>query len=339
MKPVILLTGKTGQVGFELARVLPEVGHIVATDRTELNLADQASVRRVVRETRPQIIVNAAAYTAVDAAERDEPAAQAINGAGPGVLAGEARQLGALLVHYSTDYVFDGAKCTPYLETDATNPLNVYGKSKLAGEQAIRESGAAHLILRSSWVYATRGKNFLLTILRLAAEREELRVVSDQTGAPTCAWNLAQATAKILAAIWPWDAAKLERSIGSLSGTYHITAAGQTTWHGFAQAIREKAPALAGNAAWFAIATQGRPLIARRIVPITTAEFGAPALRPAYSVLSNQRLAQTFRVSLPDWSTQLERCLRGEGAVEAAEAAQERKRILPAEAGDPGRGN
>ena len=321
MKPIILLTGKSGQVGFELARVLPDVGRVVATDRAELNLADQASVRRVVRETRPQIIVNAAAYTAVDAAEHDEPAAQAVNATGPAVLAGEARQLGALLVHYSTDYVFDGAKRTPYLETDATNPLNVYGESKLAGEQAIRDSGAAHVILRSSWVYAARGKNFLLTILRLAAEREELRVVSDQTGAPTCAWDLAQATAKVLAAIWPQDAAKLERSIGSLSGTYHITAAGQTTWHGFAQAILQQAPTLAGHSAWFTAATKGRPLIARRIVPITTAEFDAPAPRPAYSVLSNRRLTQTFRVSLPEWATQLEHCLQRQTAADKPQAS------------------
>jgi dTDP-4-dehydrorhamnose reductase len=212
-------------------------------------------------------------------------------------------------VHYSTDYVFDGSKRTPYLETDATRPLNVYGRTKLAGEQAIRDSGAAHLILRSSWVYATRGRNFLLTILRLATERPELRVVSDQTGAPTCAVDLAQATAKILAAICAQNPVELGRSFASFSGTYHLTAAGQTTWHGFAQAILEQAPALARDSSWFAAATQGRPLIAKRIVPITTAEFHSLAPRPAYSVLSNLRLARTFHISLPDWPTQLRQCL------------------------------
>lgn len=308
MKPTILLTGKTGQVGSELNRLLPGLGPLIALGRGDLGLAGPAGIRRVLRDACPQVIVNAAAYTAVDAAENDQSQAYAINAEAPALMAEEAKRLGAVLVHYSTDFVFDGAKKSPYLETDATNPLNVYGKSKLAGEQAIRDSGAFHLIFRTSWIYSTRGKNFLLTILRLATEREELKIVSDQLGAPTCAWDVARATTEILSRMSPRNQSELQRS-SSFSGTYHLTASGQTSWYEFARAILEKASTISSDVPWFAAATNGRPLITKRIVPIATEEFRSPARRPAYSVLSNLRLSETFHLTLPDWATQLQHCL------------------------------
>jgi len=232
--------------------------------------------------------------------------AQAVNGAAPGVMAEEAKKIGAALVHYSTDYVFDGAKRFPYDEADSANPINVYGKTKFAGEEAIRGSGVPHLIFRTAWVYATRGRNFLLTILRLATEREELRIISDQVGAPTCASDVAAATSKILTSI-------CERNNDSFvfsetGGIYHMSAVGQTTWYDLAETILEKAGATSHNLDWLAAATKGRRLIARRVIPISTEEFGSPTQRPAYSVLSNSRLIQTFGVALPDWRTQLQRC-------------------------------
>src|SRR5260370_1096168 len=227
MKPKILLTGKGGQVGSELQCLLPGLGDLVAPDRRELDLLDPDSIRRAVRSIRPQLIVNAAAYTAVDAAESDEANTHAVNAIAPAVLAEEAKKLGAVVVHYSTDYVFDGAKTAPYEEMDPANPISVYGKTKLAGELPIRSSGVPHLIFRTAWVYATRGRNFLLTILRLATEKEELRIVRDQTGAPTCASEVAAATNKILAGI-------CERNNGGplfsqVTGTYPISPARPTT--------------------------------------------------------------------------------------------------------------
>src|SRR6267142_925236 len=306
MKPVILLTGKNGQIGAELLRFLPQLGEVVALDREQLDLSIPDDIRRVIREIRPQIIVNAAAYTAVDQAETDEMMAQAVNGEAPGVMAKEARKIDAALVHYSTDYVFDGFKKTPYDETDAANPINVYGKTKFAGEQAIRGSGVPHLIFLTAWVYATRGRNFLLTILRLATEREELRIVSDQVGAPSCAGDLAAATTKILVGICERENTGFVFS--RVSGTYHMSAAGQTTWYDFARSILEKAGAVSHDLIWLAEATQGRQLTAQRVVPISTEEFRSPARRPANSVLSNSRLLETFGVALPDWRTQLQCC-------------------------------
>jgi dTDP-4-dehydrorhamnose reductase len=313
MKPVILLTGQSGQIGAELLRFLPQLGEVVALPREQLDLSKPDDNRRVIREIRPQSIVNAAAYTAVDQAETDETMAQAVNGEAPGVMAEEAKKIGAALVHYSTDYVFDGSKKTPYDETDAANPINVYGRTKVAGEQAIRRSGVPHLIFRTAWVYARRGRNFLLSILHLATEREELRIVSDQVGAPTCASDVAAATSKILAGV-------CEDSVGGFvfpeaSGTYHMSAAGQTTWYDFAKTILEKAGSTSRDLAWLAAATHGRPLIARRVIPISSAEFRCPAQRPAYSVLSNSRLFQTFGVALPDWHSQLQRCFVSESIV------------------------
>jgi dTDP-4-dehydrorhamnose reductase len=306
MKPVILLTGKNGQIGAELLRFLPQLGEVVALDREQLDLSKPDDISRAIREIRPQIIVNAAAYTAVDQAETDEAMAQAVNGEAPGAMAKEAKKIGAALVHYSTDYIFDGSKKAPYDETDAANPINVYGKTKLAGEQAIRSSGVAHLIFRTAWVYATRGRNFLLTILRLATEREELRIVSDQVGAPTCASDVAAATSKILTGICGRNNGSFVFS--EIGGIYHMSAAGQTTWYDFANTILEKAGASSQDLAWLAAATQGRQLIARRVVPIPAEEFRSPTHRPAYSVLSNSRLVKTFGVALPDWRTQLQRC-------------------------------
>src|SRR5712664_3510072 len=274
MKPVILLTGKNGQIGAELLQFLPQLGEVVALDREQLDLSKPDDIRRATREIRPQLIVNAAAYTAVDLAETDETTARAVNGEAPGVMAKEAKKIGAAMVHYSTDYVFDGSKKTPYDETDSANPINVYGKTKFAGEQAIRSSCVPHLIFRTAWVYATRGRNFLLTILRLATEREELRIVSDQVGAPVCASDLAAATSKILAGMCERNNGRFVFS--GAGGTYHMSAAGQTTWYDFAKTILEKAGAASRDLAWFAAATRGRPLIARRVIPISTEEFRSP---------------------------------------------------------------
>ena len=313
MKPVILLTGKNGQVGAELLRLLPQVGEVVARGHDQLDLSNPADIRRTIREVRPQLIVNAAAYTAVDQAETDETTARAVNAEAPGLMAEEAKKIDAALVHYSTDYVFDGTKKAPYDEIDSVNPINVYGKTKFAGEQAIRNSGLAHLIFRTAWVYATRGRNFLLTILRLATEREELKIVSDQVGAPTCASEVAGATAKILTRI-------LERNdhssvFSQVSGTYHMSAAGRTTWYEFAESILEKAEATSHIPEWLAAATKERPLIARRLIPISTKEFGSPTHRPVYSILSNSRLIQTFGVALPDWQAQLQRCFASDSTA------------------------
>jgi dTDP-4-dehydrorhamnose reductase len=306
MKPTILLTGKTGQLGSELNRLLPKLGEVIAPDRKDLDLREPEKIRQIMRDAKPQLIVNAAAYTAVDAAETDQANALAVNAEAPRLLALEAKKIGAVLVHFSTDYIFDGSKKAPYIETDFVNPLNAYGRTKLAGEQAIRDSGAAHLIFRTSWVYATHGRNFLMTILRLATEREELKIVHDQVGAPTCASDLAAATTGMLVDIF--TSAKSQFTLPEASGTYHMTAAGQTTWYEFANAILEEARRAPQDLPWLASATKGRPLIARRVLPISTEEFRSPTRRPAYSVLSNACLMQTFGVTLPDWRTQLQNC-------------------------------
>ena len=303
MKPAILLIGANGQVGRELARVLPRVVEVTPLTRPQFDLTLPEGIRRVIRSFKPAVIVNAAASTAVDQAESEEAIARAVNTIAPAVMAEEAKKIGAALIHFSTDYVFDGTNTSPYREEDPPNPLNVYGRTKLEGERAIVASGAAHLILRTSWVYATRGRNFLLTILRLAAEREELRIVRDQTGAPTLSGEIAKATAQILAQLSAKQGGAI--SLGGISGVYHMTAAGETSWYEFAKAILEDASNVQEDCAWFAAATGGRPLIARRVVPITAAEYPTPARRPAYSVLSNARLAGTFSLQLPGWREQL----------------------------------
>jgi dTDP-4-dehydrorhamnose reductase len=274
----IFLTGRTGQVGWELERALPALGDLVATERSQLDLTDADAIRRIVREARPEVIVNAGGYTAVDRAESERELAMAINAAAPGVLAGEARRLGALLVHYSTDYVFDGEKREPYVEDDAPNPLNAYGASKLAGEQAIITSGCRHLILRTSWVYGPRGSNFMLTILRVARERTELRVVDDQVGAPTSSLAIARATVQLLR--------------GRGEGLYHVSAQGKTSWCGFARAIL------------------GRAGITTPVVPIRSEDYPSPARRPRNSLLDNARLRGAFHVSLPSWEEGLAEVMR-----------------------------
>ncbi len=281
----ILLTGVKGQVGFELARTLQGLGRVVAVDRSRLDFGDLDQVRRVVREVKPLLIVNPAAHTAVDKAQSDVDAAMRANGEAPGVLAEEAKRLGAALVHYSTDYVFDGTKEGAYVEEDAVNPQNVYGKSKLAGEQAIAASGCDHLIFRTSWVYGTRGKNFLLTMLRLGAERDELSVVADQIGAPTWSVTIAALTANVLAqAVAGGDGWWAEKS-----GVYHLTAGGSTSWHGFAQAIFELS------------SSEKKP----DVKPIPASAFPTPAKRPANSRMSNRKLLDTFGLQAPDWQEAL----------------------------------
>jgi dTDP-4-dehydrorhamnose reductase len=309
MKLKILLTGKNGQLGRELISSLQPLGEVVALGHAELDLTKPEEIRKIIRDIRPQIIVNAAAYTAVDQAESEEAVARAVNADAPGLMAEEAKKIGAALVHYSTDYVFDGSKTAPYLETDPTNPVNAYGRTKLAGEEAIRNSGVSHLIFRTAWVYGREGKNFLRTILRLATQREELKIVRDQIGAPTSAQDIALATAEVLSRIYsPKDNAL---AFSGVSGTYHMTADGQTNWYEFARAILEEA---AGNAEdpWLAVATNRQPLITRTVVPIPAAEYPTPAKRPAYSVLSNVRLAGTFGIQLLDWHAQLQLCFAGQ---------------------------
>jgi len=307
-RPTILLTGRSGQLGGELLFRLQRLGRVVALDRTEMDLSQPEEIRRTIRQVRPAVIVNAAAHTAVDQAETDEASARSINADAPELLAQEARQISAVLVHFSTDYVFDGAKNAPYREDDQPNPLSIYGKTKLAGEEAIRGSGVPYLIFRTSWLYSTHGKNFLLTVLRLATEREELRIVTDQLGAPTCAADLALAVHRILATLLaaPGSAGAFSRA----GGTYHATAAGTTSWHAFAKAILDEARQNA-DAPWMETATRGRQLRATRLVPINSEQFGALARRPPYSVLCNGKLQRTFGVALPDWREQLRSCFAG----------------------------
>ncbi len=304
MKPRILLIGSTGQVGHELAGTLTRIGEVVVPERAALDLTRTPDVARIIHDTYPQIIVNAAAYTAVDLAEKEPEKARAINTEAPAAMAAAAAELNALLVHYSTDYVFDGSKESPYAEDDTTNPLNVYGRTKLDGENAIRDSGCRHLILRTAWVYATRGKNFLLTILRLASQREELRIVSDQIGAPTWAHEIARATSSMLerhAAAAAGDAPP--------TGTFHVTAGGTTNWHAFATAILDEAAKLPGANPWLSAALGGGSIVTKRITPIMTADYPTPARRPAYSVLSNERLTHSYRLQLPEWRDQLKAAL------------------------------
>jgi dTDP-4-dehydrorhamnose reductase len=299
----ILLTGKNGQVGHELLSSLPALGELYAFDRHQLDLLSPEAIRRAIHSTRPQLIVNAAAYTAVDKAESEQVAAHAINTAAAQIIAEEAKKIGAAVIHYSTDYVFDGLKTEPYEETDLPNPMSVYGKTKLAGEQAIRESGAPYLIFRTAWVYATRGRNFLLRILKLAAERDELSVVRDQIGAPTWCREIAQATSEIVASLS--SEGGLTSSVARFSGTYHMTAAGTTSWYDVTRAILEEARSAPADLSWLTQATGGRPLKVRTVFPITTEQYPTPARRPPYSVLSNELLNRTFGIELPDWREQL----------------------------------
>ncbi|PLZ52995.1 dTDP-4-dehydrorhamnose reductase [Fischerella thermalis] len=291
----ILLTGVTGQVGWELQRTLMTLGEVIAVGRNPNNtncymdLAQPDSIRQIIREVRPDLIVNPAAYTAVDKAESEPDLAMAINGIAPGVMAEEAKRLGAAIIHYSTDYVFDGTYAMPYTESDKPDPQNIYGKTKLAGEQAIAAVDVPHLVLRTSWVYGGRGKNFLLTMLKLAREREEIRVVDDQIGAPTWSRMIAEVTAQILAQA----SGNVSSFLASKSGIYHLSASGQTSWYGFAESI-------------FAHDPQRSQQKLKKLTAITSSEYPTAATRPAYSLLNSQKLSHTFGITLPHWQKTLE---------------------------------
>jgi dTDP-4-dehydrorhamnose reductase len=284
--PRFLVTGANGQLGFELQRALAPLGEVVACGRDACNLSSPDSIRAAVRAAKPNVIFSAGAYTAVDKAESEPDLARAVNATAPGILGEEASKLGALVIHYSTDYVFDGKKTSAYREEDATNPLGIYGKTKLAGEKALAASGSDHLIFRTSWVFGAHGKNFIKTILRLASTLDELRIVADQVGAPTGAALLADASAHI-ATRYLRDGRE-----NSPFGLYHLTAGGETSWHGFAQHIVAKA------------AAANSPLKAtpERILPITTPEYPTPAARPANSRLDTSKFCAAFGLHLPDWT-------------------------------------
>ena len=290
----ILLTGAGGQVGRELLPALSALGHVVAPTRAELDLRDAESVRAAIWRVRPRWIVNPAAYTAVDQAESEPEAAHAVNAAAVAVIAEEALTLGAGVLHFSTDYVFDGLKSEPYREDDTTGPLSVYGRTKLAGEQALQASGAAHAIFRTSWVYGPSGKNFVLTILKLARERDSLRIVADQHGAPTWSRDLAQlATHLVTMAEERSRGGELTESLRAVGGLYHASGAGDTTWYEFAREA-------------LSIAKRRDPSQKfAELEPITTTEFPTPARRPANSRLNCQRLADRLGWRMMDWKRSL----------------------------------
>ena len=284
----ILVSGQQGQVSRELQARLGDLGHLHVLGRDQLDLAHPERIAEQVRAIAPDLIINAAAHTAVDQAESEPELAFAINAKAPGVFAEEAARLGIPLIHYSTDYVFDGSKAGAYTEDDATNPLGVYGQSKLEGEQAIAAVGGQHLILRTSWVYSTHGRNFLLTMQRLLQEKPELRVVADQIGAPTWAGTIADSTRQL---IQRWQAGD-----AGAWGVYHLTAQGETSWFGFAQAIGEQLKA------------QGKPCA--NLLPIPSSDYPTPARRPLNSRLDCSRLQREWNVSQPDWHQALIDCLK-----------------------------
>ncbi|MCG8910870.1 dTDP-4-dehydrorhamnose reductase [Pseudomonas sp. DP-17] len=295
----ILILGANGQVGWELQRALAPLGRLIVCDRQRGNLEDLAGLHALVSAKRPSIIVNAAAYTAVDKAEADIDRARRVNAEAVGLLAELAGELDAWLVHYSTDYVFDGSGSEPFREDDPTGPLSVYGQTKLEGEQAILRSGCRHLIFRTSWVYAARGANFAKTMLRLAADRDELRVIDDQVGAPTSAELIADVTAQALSQL------RLRHDAPSLAGIYHLTADGAVSWHGYACFVIEQAAHLG-----FSLRT-----LPGRVLPIPTREYPLPATRPHNSRLDTHKLRTNFGLALPAWETHLKRMLvelRGE---------------------------
>ena len=291
--PRILILGAHGQLGRALKERFADAGEIVAFGRESVDLANPEQLRATVRQSAPRVILNAAAYTAVDRAESEPELAQAVNAQAPAVLAGEANRAGALLVHYSTDYVFDGSKTGPWSETDATNPINVYGASKLAGERAIQEAGGQSLIFRTSWVYGPTGNNFLRTMLRLGRERDRLSIVDDQVGAPTTTRELAAATRSILDGVLAGNFGQPEE----WAGLYHMTCADSVSWFGFAQAIFARVAGLAG-------ARQPQ------LTPIPSSAYPTPARRPLNSVLSNRKLYERFGVRLASWEMALDEVMR-----------------------------
>ncbi|MEG4277417.1 dTDP-4-dehydrorhamnose reductase [Microcoleus sp. MON1_C1] len=286
----ILLAGGSGQLAQELQPILLSSGEVIAVDRTHLDLSQPESIRQAMAEIQPNLVVNAGAYTAVDKAESEPELANAVNGIAPGILAEECEKLGASLIHFSTDYVFDGSHGSAYLETDSTNPLGTYGKSKLAGEEAIRKAGNRHIIIRTAWVYGNGGKgNFVKTMLRLGKEREEIRVVADQIGSPTWTGDLAEAISQIIPRLGPES-----------FGTYQYTNSGVCSWYDFAIAIFEEAAQL------------GFPLKIQRVIPITTSEYPTPAKRPAFSVLSTVKISALLGTYPPHWRQGLRQMLARE---------------------------
>lgn len=286
----ILLIGKNGQVGWELQSALTTGGKVMALDRGQMDLTQADAIRNVVRQAAPDVIVNAAGYTSVDKAQSEPALAMQVNAAAPAILAQEARRIGALLVHYSTDYVYDGMRSAPYVEDDAPNPLNAYGKSKLEGEKAIAEAGCAHLILRTSWIYSAHHSNFVLTMLRLAREQKEIAVVDDQIGSPTAAGELAKATAQLIARF---------NAPGEQSGIYHLSAEGYTSRYNFANKIIETAMAISGDPGGWAL-----------VRPTSTADYPLPAQRPLNVRTSKEKVKRVFGVAMPDWKHQLEMNLK-----------------------------
>ena len=290
----ILLTGVNGQIGWELARTLLPLGEIIEVSRAQADLCDLPGLRKLILDAASDVIINPAAYTAVDKAESERDLAFKINAEAPALMAEEARKTGALFIHYSTDYVFDGADPLPYAEADPTAPLNVYGQSKLAGEQAIQASGCDFVVLRTSWVFSGRGNNFVKTMLRLAMEREELKIVDDQAGAPTWARLVAEVTAHVL------RQTVTERQAGVFRpDIYHLTSSGATSWYGFAQAIVNS---MRDENRW--------NFKNRSILPIATSEYPLPAKRPHNSLLSTRKLEQHFGLVMPGWENSLRLCLQ-----------------------------
>lgn len=294
----ILLTGINGQVGHALQTILsrkqsisnPALSNsLISLDRNQLDLSKPDEIRRIIQTIKPDLIINPAAYTAVDKAESEQELAYAVNATAPQIMAEEAARVGARLIHFSTDYVYSGNKTSPYLEDDATEPLSVYGKSKLAGEQAIQAVGLSHFIFRTSWVYGLHGKNFLKTILRLASEREELRIVADQFGAPTTNNSIAEAVVKVL---HDWKS--------ETTGVYHMVNQGETSWHGFATAIVEEYSSLQVAKGWMPLKVKPEDIHA-----ITTQDYPTPASRPANSCLEGRKLERDFLVTLPEWRSAL----------------------------------
>ncbi len=311
-RPPIVVVGAGGQVGWELVRAFAPLGPVMALDRARLDLTDLDAVSACIRQIAPRAVVNAAAYTDVDGAEREPALARRINAEAPGALAAATAALGVPLVHYSTDYVFDGTAVTPYRENSPTAPLGVYGRTKVDGETAIAAADGPHLIIRTSWVYGARGRNFLRTMLRLAHTRPALRVVADQRGAPTWSRAIAEATACMLARLAQPDGRFVLD--GDRAGVYHVTAAGETTWHEFARAILAADPARDAQSC-------------RELEPVTSAEYGSPVARPAYSVLACDRAREVFGVQLPTWDEQL--------ALVMAEVAERASGAGAATAGSP----
>jgi dTDP-4-dehydrorhamnose reductase len=291
----ILLIGKNGQIGWELNKELADLGEIVAPGSEDLDLCQPELIRQWVQQVKPDLIINAAAYTAVDKAEAEPDLAMSVNGVAPGILAEEAKKIGSAMIHYSTDYVFDGEKATgAYLEDDICNPQNVYGQTKLAGEQAIMKVGTPHFILRTSGVYGSRGKNFMRTILKLANEGKELRIVNDQISSPTWCGAIAQATKQTLLPFLNHPSGEISTKIDPVSGIYHLSCRGETSWHGFAKAILDHSK---------------HNLPASKLIPIPSIEYPTPAKRPAYSVLSNAKIVRALGIEMPKWQDALRKCL------------------------------